>query len=105
MSTPTLDKPDVTTKLEEEVLPYDDSDADETNLTHIINPPDNQHIRRWSGIRGMQAQDIVDVARANQWPVNTLCGKSFVPKRNPEKYPACQPCIDKAGEIMRESGE
>ena len=105
MSNPTLEKPDVTTKLEEELLPYDDSDADETNLTHIVNPPDNQHIRRWSGIRGMQAQDIVDVARANQWSVNTLCGKSFVPKRNPEKYPACQPCIDKAGEIMRESGE
>lgn len=100
-----LDTPEATTILNEELLPYDDSDADDPNLTHIVNPPENQHIRQWSGIRGMTAQDIVDVARANQWSVNTLCGKSFIPKRNPEKYPACQPCIDKAGEIMQESGE
>ena len=96
-----LDTPEATTILDEEVLPYDDSNADENNLTHIVNPTENRHIWRW----GMTAQDIVDVARTNGWPVKTLCGTSFTHVRNPEKYPVCQPCVDKAGEIMREMGE
>lgn len=96
-----LDTPEATTILDEEVLPYDDSGANENNKTHIVNPTENRHIWRW----GMTAQDIVDVARTNGWPVKTLCGDQFTPVKNPEKYPMCQPCIDKAGEIMQESGE
>lgn len=85
----------------EELVPYDDTDDGKDHLTHIINPPNNTHI--WEP--GMEAQDVVAIARLKGWPVTALCGYKFVPKRNPERYDACQACMDIAGEIMREMGE
>lgn len=95
MTTDTLD-----VRIDEVILPYDD--ADDPNLkTHIVNPPANLHI--WKP--GMEAQDVVDIARATQQYVIALCGKQFVPKHNPDKYDACDPCMKIAGDIMRGLGE
>lgn len=80
---------------------YDESPADPDHRTHIINPPANLHIFR----QGMEAQDIVDVARVTGQEVTTLCGYTFIPKRDPEKFDVCEACMRIAGDIMREMGE
>jgi hypothetical protein len=67
------------------------------NLRHIVNPPGNLHI--WKP--GMEAQDIVDIARVKGIEVRALCGAEFVPTRNPEDVKqTCNACLDIAGEIM-----
>lgn len=77
-------------------FPYEETDNND-KLTHIVNPPANMHI--WQ--EGMSAQEIVDIARVLQEAVICLCGASFVPSRDPERYPICQPCVDIAGAIDR----
>lgn len=95
--TDTLEKTD--TDVKEAILPYDEPNPE--NFTHIINPPANTHI--WKP--GMNSQDIVDIARATGQTVTALCGKTWVPSRNPEQHPACDTCIEIAGELMRSNGE
>lgn len=86
--------------LTNDVLPYED-DNDPNRRAHIVNPPLNTHIWR----PGMEAQDVVDIARVRQIEIVALCGHRFIPKHNPDKYDACEPCIKIAGDIMREEGE
>lgn len=76
---------------------------DDTNSvrTHIINPPNNLHI--WQP--GMTAKEIVEIARMSGYPVKALCGYVWYPKRDPEKYPACENCMKEAEILMREAGE
>lgn len=84
-------------RLEEEL-----ATSDVENIrTHIINPPANMHI--WS--EGMEIQEVVNIARNFGWPVKTLCELVFVPKRDPDAYPACEDCIRIAGELMSGAGE
>lgn len=83
--------------IETVVAPYEDIDDGNDHHTHIVNPPSNLHL--WT--RGMSAQDIVSLARAKGTYVVALCGYEWVPKRNPDKYPACTKCIDMAGALMR----
>ncbi len=33
-------------------------------------------------------------ALVNGWPVVALCGKVWIPSRDPEKYPICPTCKD-----------
>lgn len=101
MSMDTIEKPDIhdDTRLNVDLVPYEDND-DPNLRTHIVNPPANLHI--WTP--GMSAQDIVDTARLNSWPVTALCGFTWVPKHNPEKYDACSTCMDIAQKIMSEMG-
>lgn len=83
-----------------EMIPYED-DGDNNRLTHIVSPPENLHIFE----PGMEAQDIVDIARATHNYVVALCGYKWIPVHNPEKYDACQRCMDIAAAIMRDLGE
>jgi hypothetical protein len=85
----------------EDVVPYEDTDDGNEHLTHIINPPGNTHL--WS--TGMDAKDVVFIARMTGQNVIALCGYKWVPKRNPDKYPVCQTCMDIAGNLMRDGGE
>lgn len=85
---------------EDQITPYEDS-SDPNTKAHIVNPPANLHIFQ----PGMEAQDIVDIARATQQYVTALCGYRFIPKHNPDKHDACDPCMKIAGDIMRGAGE
>lgn len=87
---------------EEAMFPYEEpKDDDPDRRTHIVNPPMNLHI--WKP--GMRAQDIVDTARLLGEVVQALCGYVFVPKHNPEKFDACEACLQVAGALMRGNGE
>jgi DUF3039 family protein len=80
----------------EELVPYEDTDDGADHRAHIVNPPMNLHI--WKP--GMEGQDIVDLARLTGEEITALCGFKFVPKRNPDKYKACDPCLKIAGHIL-----
>ena len=80
-------------------MPYDES-KDPDRRTHIINPPANVHI--WQ--EGMTAKDIVDIARATDQKITALCGYTWVPKHNPEKFDICEPCLAKAHAHIKENG-
>lgn len=88
-------------EIEVVVAPYDDTSDGNEHHTHIINPPNNVHI--WAV--GMTAKEVVTIARVNGLPVTALCGYQWVPKRNPDKYPACEKCMDEAHNLMRGKGE
>lgn len=92
---------DTTLDVDIDVVPYEDVDDGKDHLTHIINPPKNLHI--WEP--GMDAKDIVPIARLLGKHVVALCDYRWVPKRNPEKYPVCQTCVEIAGALMRSKGE
>jgi Protein of unknown function (DUF3039) len=83
------------------VTPYVEPENVDEHRTHIVNPPNNLHI--WQP--GMTAQDVVNIARLNGLPVVALCGYTWVPVHNPEKFDACESCIQIAGELMRGAGE
>lgn len=86
----------------DEAQQYEDiQDEHSEHLTHIVNPPSNLHI--WK--QGMSAQEIVDIARAKGLQVVALCGKVWVPKRNPDKYDVCLTCVEIAAELMRGNNE
>lgn len=89
------------TDLKVEIAPYEDVDDGKDHMTHIINPPKNKHI--W--LPGMETKEIADIARMTGQEVVALCDYRWVPKRNPEKYPICQSCMDIAGELMRGNNE
>ena len=82
-------------------VPYEEPEDASQHLTHIINPQTNTHI--WH--LGMEIQEVVDIARAKGLEVTSLCGYTWVPKLNPEKFPVCHPCIEIAGDLMRGMGE
>lgn len=95
-----LEKPDVQTdNFTDVVVEYVEDDSPEVR-THIVNPPANVHI--WTP--GMTAQDIVDIARARSIEVKALCGYTWIPIRNPDKYPVCEKCMDLAGAIIKDMG-
>lgn len=84
-----------------DVVPFEDNlDPRKEYKAHIINPPANIHI--WKP--GMSAQDIVDVARLKGLMVIALCGYQFMPRHNPDQFPACERCMDLAGQIISEDG-
>lgn len=89
------------TTTDEAIIPYEDVQDYGEHKAHIVSPPENAHLFQ----PGMEAQDIVDIARSMGYEVVALCGYKWVPKRNPDKYDACQLCMDIAGEIMRGLGE
>jgi len=87
--------------VESVVIPYEDTEDGDEHHTHLINPPNNLHI--W--LPGMSIQEVVNIARTTGQVVVALCGYTWVPKRNPEKYDACSKCISVAGELMKGMGE
>lgn len=84
-----------------EIVPYDETEENGDTRTHIVNPPHNIHI--WEP--GMSMQTTVDLARLREVPLVALCGYTFIPKKNPDKFPACEECVKIAGELMRGAGE
>lgn len=86
---------------ETDLIPFEEPDPNREYRAHIVNPPANLHI--WEP--GMEAQDIVDIARATGQHVVALCGYKFIPKHNPDKFDACDVCMRIAGDIMSELGE
>lgn len=56
---------------------------DDPHFSHIVERDDNR-----------TAEAIIMEARVNGTPVTALCGHTWIPERDPEKYPPCQKCLD-----------
>lgn len=61
-------------------------------FTHIVNCPDEYDT----------TGDYLMAAIIEGFEVEALCGKRWLPIRDPKKYPVCQPCIDEALRIQGE---
>ena len=73
-----------------------DPDTGEPILTHIVNcPPDKESTAAW-----------LTEARIYGLSVTALCGKTWVPSRDPGRYPICPACkeILDAARAMRGGG-
>lgn len=46
-------------------------------------------------------KDLITEALINGTPVVALCGKVWVPFRNPEKYPICQICQEILDSLLK----
>lgn len=68
--------------------PYEHSD-DPNKKTHIIRGKENDHL--WQ--EGMDAQDVVDLARLGGHELTALCGFKWVPKLDPAKHELCDECV------------
>jgi len=54
-------------------------------LDESDEPPDAAHVVR--------QQDLIHSQITGE-AIRALCGKLWVPKRNPDDYPICQACVD-----------
>lgn len=79
MSTDTLERTDV------EIDPT----TGEPRCSHIVKQQP-----------GKTAQAIVMEAMVNGTPVTALCGHTWVPGRDPKRYPVCSKCVEIADEII-----
>ncbi len=82
----TLTRPEVTTSRD---VALDEGDHD--RFTHIVlegyTPPDGEFVALGNSVvEGM----------INATPVRALCGKVWVPGRDPAKYPICPTCREVA---------
>lgn len=84
----------------EDITAYEVTENPDTKA-HIVNPDMNRHI--WQP--GMDAQDIVNIARLQGKVITALCGYRFIPRHDPDMHAACDACLKTAGDIMRGEGE
>lgn len=96
----TLPSDDTSFSIMDVVAPYEEN-GDPDHRTHIVRPVENKHIH----LSGMSSQDIVDMARLHRVEITALCGYTFIPKHNPEKFDACEACMTIAGNLMRGNNE
>ena len=69
-------------------------DTGDPTLAHIVNcPVGKESTAAW-----------LTEARVLGVPVTALCGKTWVPSKDPKKYPICPECTDAAGIIMFDGG-
>lgn len=76
-------------RIENLTLTPDYEPDDPNKKAHVIGPAANRDL--WAP--GMEAQDVVNLARDLQIELTALCGHVFIPKHNPENHDLCQPCI------------
>lgn len=86
--TETLEKSAVDADISAVIAPYEEND-DPNHRTHIVRGEENS--RLWQ--EGMRAQNLVDLARMLGTEIVALCGHTWIPAHNPEKFDICEPCL------------
>jgi Protein of unknown function (DUF3039) len=85
MSTETSERPDL--RLSEP--------GDAERLAHIVYDPQGKG----------RAAALLTEARVYGTPVEALCGKRWVPSRDPKRYPICPECQAIKDDIFRRAGK
>ncbi len=62
-------------------------------------PPEVAHIVARDN--DADADTLVTTALIEGTPLEALCGKVFVPSRDPQSLPPCEPCVEIVTEILR----
>ena len=87
------------TAVDTDLSTLEDFLAEQMRLTHIVVSEDNSHI---DVLGDMSAKEIISVARANGLEVVALCGYRWIPVNDPDKYPACEACVEEARKRINE---
>ena len=61
----------------------DTEQGDHDTFAHIVR-----------GTRRKRAEDIVLEARINGIAITAVCGKRWIPQRDPARFPICPTCLD-----------
>ena len=66
----------------------------EQDVRPVVSNVDGDHERfaHYVRARGRDAEALVLEARINGLQVEALCGKKWVPSRDPQKFPICPEC-------------
>ena len=75
----------MTSTFTEEVVQSTMSDDPDESAHIVLPPPDAPDVT---------PQAYVLRARIEGFPIVAVCGHEFIPVRNPEPLPVCQPCMD-----------
>ncbi len=70
-----------------------------TDVTPDVTNADGDHERFAHYVRakkGTSAEALVLEARIHGFPVEALCGKRWVPSRDPKRFPVCPECAELA---------
>lgn len=76
--------------MSQQLAPGSQTILDERNATDPINTEDGDHER----FSHYVPKDKLMEAMVMGTPVVALCGKVWVPHRNPDKFPVCPDCKD-----------
>jgi hypothetical protein len=76
--------------VEERTTPQPTDGEDRERFAHIIFAP------------GCNAEAVVLEARITGTPVTALCGKRWVPSRDPQRYPLCPTCREVLDQLPRD---
>lgn len=87
---PTLTPPMIDTDTDLETPRVDTVSGDHDLFAHIVR-----------GTKKKKAQDIVLEARISGIPIVALCGKKWIPQRDPQKFPICPECLEIAAKLRR----
>ena len=84
----------------------DTTDGEPPTERHIIRPADNEHLLQFVQFGYPKAADILEIAMSRGLVITALCGKTWVPTRDPGRYPVCPTCkeILDAARAMRGGG-
>lgn len=53
---------------------------------------DHERFAHYVGAKGRDAEALVLEARIHGFAIEALCGKKWVPSRDPERFPICPAC-------------
>lgn len=66
---------------------------DRPDTTPVVGPPERvDDVERMAHI--VYPADKLTDAMVFGTPVQALCGKTWVPNRDPERFPVCQTCVE-----------
>ncbi len=70
----------------------------DSDVTPVLGNVDGDHERfaHYVRARGRSAEALVLEARIHGFAVEALCGKRWVPSRDPKRYPVCPECAELA---------
>lgn len=67
--------------------------------TGVVEPGDHEKFSHLvPGKNGVSGRELVMMAMVEGTPVTALCGKTWVPTRDPERFPICPDCLRVAKE-------
>lgn len=78
--------------------PESSTDTEERTDTRLQEPGDHDRFAHY--ILGDDPKAIITQAIIEGTPVTALCGKTWVPSRDPERYPVCPECKELKEAIM-----
>jgi hypothetical protein len=91
MPTPLIVMPVIETPAPVETPRVSNNDGDHERFAHYVAASSKHPMAS-----KRSAEAIVTEARVMGTPVKALCGKEWVPSRNPENFPVCPTCAEMA---------